>query len=295
MTLISVVITTHKREPSIVERAVRSVLAQTYENIELFVVDDSPSDYPYREEVRKTVEKYADKNVKYIEHEQCMGACAARNTGLEHCSGEFIAFLDDDDEWKPLKLEKQLRGFIEEKIALVYCAWEVKDDTTGVSIYPEFRCMSGKIYTELIKENFVGSTSYPLLRRSALEEIGGFDIVMQSAQDFDVWLRLAQRYEVNYVNEPLAVYHIHAGERITTNNLKKINGLERLNEKNKEYLLQNKAARHIRQMKLVPLYAGNHQIKKALKIWFRAMFLQPLKVKMNLSYLFRLCRMVISE
>ena len=127
--MVSAVITTCKREPAIAERALLSVLNQTYKDIEIIIVDDSPDDYPLRKEVESMVTRHA--GVKYIKHAQCMGACAARNTGLRAASGEFIAYLDDDDEWLPEKTAVQLEAFTDDRIALVYCdAYEV-DDTTG--------------------------------------------------------------------------------------------------------------------------------------------------------------------
>ena len=74
--LVSAVITTHKRPPEIVERALKSVLGQTYSNIEIFVVDDSPEDYVFRSDVKSMVESYSDKKVRYIAHKKCMGKFA---------------------------------------------------------------------------------------------------------------------------------------------------------------------------------------------------------------------------
>ena len=88
MVLVSAVITSHKRKPEIVERAIKSVLSQTHKNMELFVVDDSSSDYEHRGAVKAMVEKYADQKVTYIAHETCSGACVARNTGFVAAKGE---------------------------------------------------------------------------------------------------------------------------------------------------------------------------------------------------------------
>ena len=129
--LVTAVITTHKRPPEIVERALKSILIQTYKNIEIFVVDDSPAEYELRSAVKNMVESYADRNVTYIAHKKCMGACAARNTGLEAANGEFIGYLDDDDEWFPIKIEEQLKGFDSEDVALVYCGNNVFYESTG--------------------------------------------------------------------------------------------------------------------------------------------------------------------
>ena len=80
MPLVTAVITTHKREVAIVERALKSVLSQTHKELEVFVVDDSPCDFYDRDNVKAVVEKYIDENVTYIAHEKCSGACVARNT-----------------------------------------------------------------------------------------------------------------------------------------------------------------------------------------------------------------------
>lgn len=97
--LVSVVITTYKRRVSQIKAAIDSVLNQSHENLELIIVDDSPNEYEYRDEVKNYCENISDSRVKYIQHEKNMGACAARNTGFSNSNGKYIAFLDDDDEW----------------------------------------------------------------------------------------------------------------------------------------------------------------------------------------------------
>lgn len=282
MTTVTAVITTHKREPEIVERALNSILSQTYSPIQTIVVDDSPADFPLRDAVRQLVE---GKGVQYIPHEACKGACAARNTGLAAATGEFIAFLDDDDVWMPEKIEKQLEKF-SDGVALVYCGYDVYCCATGETVKRRSVYLRGSVYEELIKENFIGSTSFPLLRKSCLEEIGGFDVLMQSAQDYDVWLRLSQKYDVDYVEEPLVLYYVHDGERISKNHNKRIAGQKRLIEKNMSYLKQNGEAYWIRHIKLVPEYAANKQMGKALSVWLKAVARRPWKVKVNLRYLY---------
>jgi len=105
--LITAIIPTYKRPFKLLERALRSVLAQTYRNIEVVVVDDSPSTYQGRAEIAANI--HLDDRVTYIQHDAQKGACAARNTGLAHANGKYIAFLDDDDEWLPEKIELQYR------------------------------------------------------------------------------------------------------------------------------------------------------------------------------------------
>lgn len=295
MYLVSAVITTHKREPKIVERALKSILNQTYKNIEIIVVDDSPADYAFRSLVKKMIEKYKNERVLYIAHESCQGACAARNTGLAHARGEFIGYLDDDDEWLPNKIDKQLSGLIDDRIAFVYCGSETMIDNKSMIKSPWIEFFKGEIFNQLILRNFVGSTSFPLIRKCCLEAVGGFDVFMESAQDYDVWLRLAERYAVNYVKDILVRYHIHDTEQISKNYMRRVNGLERLNEKNKEYLIKNKNAWHIRNIQLAPEYAGNGEKAKAWKTWFKASFKCPFYIKNNLRYLKRMLSIMLEK
>ncbi len=134
--MVSVIITTYKREPEMVLRAIDSVLVQTFHDIEIIVVDDSPADFPARKDVRAAVEMRQNENarisIRYIAHSKNKGACVARNTGLEAATGEYIAYLDDDDEWLPEKIEKQMQVMQKSNAGLVYCGNTVKNDRTGI-------------------------------------------------------------------------------------------------------------------------------------------------------------------
>lgn len=288
MSLVTAVVTTHRREPQMVERAIQSVLAQTHKALELIVVDDSPSDFALRDAVKDMTEKYS--TVKYIQHKTCQGACAARNTGLEMAHGEFIGFLDDDDEWKPNKIERQLTGFVSESVALVYCESELVDSKTGEKRLRNPGNCQGKIFGELIKGNFVGSCSFPLIRTSALREIGGFDTQLLSSQDHDVWLRLAEKYDAAYIDEPLVTYYIHSGDQISKNYARIVNGLEGVDCKYKDYISNHREVFWIRKTRLAPAYAGNKQLGKALLLWCRCVLKCPRKVWGNLRCLYGIVR-----
>ncbi len=287
--MISAVITTCKRAPDMVLRAVNSILAQTYHNIEIIVIDDSPDDYMYRSKVRSVIEKCAEENtdigIYYIPHKRNMGACAARNTGMNHAKGEYIAYLDDDDEWLPEKLEKQFSKIQETKAALVYCGYYCKNEGTSKLIERNTEYHRGRVFKELLYQNFVGSTSFPLINLACLKSIGGFDIQMQSAQDADAWLRISKTYEIECVEEPLIIYHEHGGEQITNNPVKRINGLERLNQKYEKYINADPVLWWRRHIFITPYYAANGEMKKARTIWWRCVKTCPTKIKENLQYL----------
>ena len=295
--MVSVVITTCGREPEILRRAMDSVQNQTYNDWEMIVVDDSSSEYPLRDAVKKMVEEFssvqktdASHCVRYIAHEVNQGAGIARNTGMAAAIGEYIAYLDDDDEWLPEKLALQVQKAEEcgNKVALIYCGALVKTDATNRVVLRKQEYYRGNIFDSLILENYIGSTSFPLIRTECLRKIGGFDASMQSAEDADVWLRLAAHYEMDYVKEPLVCYHIHEGVRISTNISKRIAGMERLNQKNQEYLSLHPQAFCIRNLKLARVYAKGGQLRKALSIWWRAVVRFPWNPIQNGKFLIQI-------
>lgn len=292
--MVSAIVTTYKREPNMVLRALDSILAQTYRNIEIIVVDDSPSDFSAREDVRTAVEMRqrdnSEINIRYIAHEKNMGACVARNTGLEAAKGEYIAYLDDDDEWLPEKIEKQMEVMQKTGVGLVYCGNMIQNDQTGLRTVAKKQYYRGKIFERLLFSNFIESTSYPLIRKESLEQVGGFDPSMQAAQDYDVWLRIAERYEIDYVPEALVLYHEHGGERITTNPQKKISGLKRINEKYADYLEKDRRLWWTRNLSVAYYYALAHEKKKAFSLWCKCMFKCPEKCSDNFISLFQIIK-----
>lgn len=154
MDLISVIITTHNREVNIVKRALASALKQTYKNIEIIVVDDSYESFLESRLIKEECLKH--ECVSYIINDKKHGACEARNLGLKYAKGDFVAFLDDDDEWYPTKLQKQLALFIDSRIAFVYCGFSFVNDSNGMEkVYMLDKRFRGDVYPELLYKNFV--------------------------------------------------------------------------------------------------------------------------------------------
>lgn len=275
--LVSAIITTHNREPEIVVRAVKSVLKQTYKNIELIVVDDSSSSYSLRAEVERSIRDLSDKIV-YIKHEVSCGACVARNTGLRHSHGYYVGFLDDDDEWMPHKIEEQLKGFYDDRIAMVYSQIYFVDDISGVKyLGKKFarQAISGKIFEQLLKHNIVGPTSNPLIKKDCLDRVGGFDVLMESSQDYDLWIRIAMKYSIEYLDKPLLVYHLHSEYRISADTDRRISGIKRINRKYSEYINEDSDTWYMQYIHLVPLYLKKYGRKKALIMWAKCVKRKP--------------------
>ncbi|MBU1007661.1 glycosyltransferase [Candidatus Dependentiae bacterium] len=198
--------------------AIESVLQQTYKNFELLIVDDGSSD-----DTRELCQKYlADHRVTYL-HQKNSGVSAARNHGIKKSSGDYIAFLDDDDSWLPEKLEKQL-SFVENlcdsQFGLCYTALEfmTKDGRkTGII---QSHHAEKNIFREMLYENIVDCTSSVLVPRSVLDDVGLFQEHLSYAEDYDLWLRIAKKYHIYSIDEPLALYREHSNK--LSSNLEKM-------------------------------------------------------------------------
>lgn len=257
--IISVIIPTYKRPVETVMRAIKSVLSQTLSPSEIIVVDDSPTDFKESDSLRQAIEK-ENENIVYLKHPLNMGACAARNTGITNSTGEFVAFLDDDDEWMPEKLEKQISCFEDEQCGLVYCDCILSTDDKASNNISNRRnlsyiCYSGQVHEKLAKENFIGSTSFVVVRKSCFDDVGMFDNDFESCQDYDMWLRIAGKYLVKYVDEPLVKYSLHDNEKISTDYNKCIQGLELLIKKHNMLYRQHPFALAKHQISI----AGHHR------------------------------------
>ena len=223
--LVSVVIPTYNRA-QLLCRAIRSVLRQTYTHLECIVVDDGSTD-----DTAQIVRQFADDRLLYLRHETNRGGSAARNTGIQNASGNYLAFLDSDDEWLPAKLEKQLQSLqsCSEHVGAVHCQFYAVFDATGDRIKVKkplnFR---GDVYQRLLQGENQSSTSLFLVRRECFKTCGLFDEELTSFQDYDMWLRIAQRYHFECVEEPLAVVHVHYGSRVSVDLMARSTGLERI-------------------------------------------------------------------
>jgi glycosyltransferase involved in cell wall biosynthesis len=196
--LVTVVIPAFNSEETI-EAALESALDQTYRPLEVLVVDDHSSDG-----TAKIVESYACRGVKLLHLPEQRGASGARNAGVEAATGELIAFLDSDDEWLPLKLEKQAGPILSDgDCVFVSCAareFSPLGEDRG-DLYHGRRPVEGvECWKSLLACNTVATPSV-LVWRKHLLETDGFDEKLKVCEDQDMWIRLAARGSVRYVND----------------------------------------------------------------------------------------------
>lgn len=276
--LISVIVPTYKRKPEMIGRAVNSILSQTYSNIELIVVDDSPKSFEYRNEIKDYLEKLNDNRIRYIQHDENQGANKARNTGIIASKGEYVAFLDDDDEWMKDKLELQLEKFDNPNVALVYCKAEIIDEVNH-SIRPIINVLrKGNHFKELLKQNFIGSNSFVLIKKTSIEKVGMYNEELLSNQDYDLFLRIAEKFEINFVDKVLVKYYIHEGDRISTDPQKQLQGRLGVERNFNEQISKDEQLKLIWAIKKIPLYfkAGKKSI--AVKSFFKMLLTHPIFV-----------------
>ncbi len=193
------------------KEAIQSVLSQTYQDFELLVLDNSSKD-----DTEKIVRGFNDARIRYIRHEP-LNIAKARNLGWQGARGEYIAYLDDDDLWLPNKLEAELSIFEKKgsEVALVYGGF-FKIDTDGNKIKEHHPVLQGKILEEILipKDDFTGSASNAMIRKSALEALRGYDNHIVTGEDWELYLRLANRYTIEYTDETVLEIRQHAGPRL---------------------------------------------------------------------------------
>jgi glycosyltransferase involved in cell wall biosynthesis len=186
--------------------AVESVLSQTYQNLELLVIDDGSTDA-----TGEVLERFGSR-IKVLKKAHA-GAEAARNLGLEHARGEFIGFIDSDDVWYPNRLSLQLPLFSKPEVGLVFGNAVLVDHRSKPpralrrTFFDNVRPSRGQVMKEFARGCFVPCSSV-LVRRHCFAELGGFTVGYVAA-DYLKWLQISARYELDYVAEPVFEYAIH--------------------------------------------------------------------------------------
>ena len=191
-------------------RALDSVFAQTWTDLEVIVVDDASSD-----DTLDRLARLDDPRLRFVQNPVNRGPAASRNTGVTHARGDFVAFLDSDDEWLPNKLTEQIDVFRNSNLnpGLVYSSVE-RVSPTGVKL---IRANTrGMVCDKLLLKNKVaGSSSSVLIPRKILNELGGFDEQFPPREDLELWVRVAERYPLDYSEACGVKRHLDRDDRIS--------------------------------------------------------------------------------
>ncbi|QFS48210.1 glycosyltransferase [Nostoc sphaeroides] len=200
----SVIIPAYNSEKTI-KHTIQSVLNQTFTDLELIVINDGSQD-----STLEVVTQIQDSRIKVFSYPNA-GGNVSRNRGLHVAVGEFVSFLDADDIWTPDKLNSQLKALQENITAKVAYSWTDYIDENGEFILSGKRInLNGNVYDNLLLNNFLENGSNPLICRKALITLGGFDESLCAAQDWDMWLRLASKFDFICVPSVQILYRISA-------------------------------------------------------------------------------------
>lgn len=226
--MVSVIITTYGGGEKL-ERAILSVLCQTYKDFEIIVVDDNEPYTDSRYKTESIMEKFEnEKRVKYIKHKKNMNGSAARNTGIKEARGEYIAFLDDDDIYLSKRIELSLKFLIENP--------QYKGVCTGV-IFIEY----GNIYNLLIPtqrelhykdiildQSAIGTGSNIFVESDVVRSVLGFDESFFRFQDLEFMIRITQVCRIAYCDDLLIIKDVNKNRKL--NYLKVKNALNHFNK-----------------------------------------------------------------
>ena len=203
MPTISVIIPVYNGQKTIKE-TIESVLYQTFADFELIVVNDGSQDATI-----ELVNSINDSRIKVFSYPNA-GVSASRNRGLDKAQGEFISFLDADDLWTLDKLEAQLKALQENPQAALAYSWTDWIDESGQFLRPGGHIkVNGRAYDKLLVRDFIESGSNPLIRKQALDTVGGFEGSITHGEDWEMWLRLAACYEFVAVSSPQVLYRVY--------------------------------------------------------------------------------------
>ncbi|MBD3343560.1 MAG: glycosyltransferase [Chitinivibrionales bacterium] len=267
--LVSVVLPTFNRESSI-NRAIQSVINQTYKRFELIVVDDGSTD-----STENVVKKTKDQRIKYIKFSENYGAATARNEGVQQAQGDYVAFQDSDDEWMPNKLERQMSCFAlaANNVGMVYTDMLriFENGKTTVLFAPNV--VKGKIMDkkELEYQAFGIGQVTAVIRKNCFDSVGYFDSSLPRFIDMEFFLRLTHQFDAIRINTPLV--RCYESEGISSN---KANGVKvrlRFLEKYKDSIsTQFKASQYA---KIAELLFSLRQYRLSVEYLFNAFQLSP--------------------
>jgi glycosyltransferase involved in cell wall biosynthesis len=223
--LVTIIIPT-KNRLSLLKNALKSVYEQSYQNTEIIVIDvcsdDGTADFLKEETKRKGIKVYTSK-VPVL-------AGAARNIGIKEATGDLVAFLDDDDEWLPEKLEKQVPLFNKPGVGLVYTGAKLINIDQNI-IYIVAPQINGDVFEELLIENKIGTTNTVVLKAEIAKELL-FDISFPAREEYDLWLRVAKTHKIAGVPLPMVkVYSRNTLSRISSDVGNYVTAIDLLNDK----------------------------------------------------------------
>jgi glycosyltransferase involved in cell wall biosynthesis len=268
MPKVSVIIPTHNRA-EFLRSAITSILNQTFQDFEIIIIDDASKDH-----TREVITNFNDARIKFIYNHVSKGAAGSRNIAIMNSSCEYVAFLDDDDEWLPEKLKIQT-------CLLDNSPPEVGGVCTG---YFTVEKMCGRILStvnpemiDLPKGNPIATSSI-LLRRECFEKCGLFDESMLACSDYDMWIRISKKFSFKIIENTLVKYCVHENG-LTLNHEKKARSLEILLKKHENFFKSDCKGYSKQYLELGVIYCYNREIQNGRKAFGKSIVINPFEIR----------------
>jgi len=245
----------------------------------VIIIDDCSND-----DTEQMVRSIDDNRITYRKLESNKGVAATRNVGINLARGQYIAFLDSDDEYLPNKLQLQINKIekLPKDVGIVYSGYFIlyEPDKLHGKVLPQYK---GNIFSTLLKHNCIGSAT-PLIRKECFNVCGMFDESLPNCEDWDLWIRFSNKYKLEYINEPLANIYTHGNQTSTSIN-SAIKGGEKLLEKYKDLISANRDTASYLLQRLGFLYFLNNQPYECFKYYLKSIKTDPsnLESYINLS------------
>ena len=276
MPKVSVIIPTHNRA-EFLRSAITSVLNQTFQDFEIIVIDDASNDH-----TREVIANFNNARIKVIHNQISKGAAGARNIGIVNTSCEYIAFLDDDDEWLPEKLQIQtcLLDNSPPKVGGVLTGYTIEKMSERIVSTVNYAMI------DLPKGNPIATSSI-LLRRECFEKCGLFDENMLTGSDYDMWIRISKKFSFKVIKNALVKYYIHENS-LTFNYEKRARSLEILLEKHKDFFKSDYKGYSKQYLELGITYCYKGDIQKGRKALGTSIKINPFEMRNYFNFILSL-------
>jgi glycosyltransferase involved in cell wall biosynthesis len=286
---ISVIIPTYNRA-RLLPRAIESVLKQTFTDFELIIVDDGSTDNT-KEVINSYIKK--DNRITYVYQENSGGPAKPKNTGIKIAKGEYIAFLDSDDEWLPSKLEKQYKLYEDNNnknnnIGLVGCgSINIRNKKEIYIPIKSLNANSKKLLIRCVPH----SSSSIIIKRSIFKKVGLFDENIKIGEDRELYIRINKKYKFLFIQEPLFNYYIHDNNISISDNKKgtarRVKNRLYIMKKHKNIYKKYPNLYYNELKKIGTFYMLNKEYISARKNFIKAMRIKPFSriyINLILSY-----------
>jgi glycosyltransferase involved in cell wall biosynthesis len=258
--LISVITPTYNRA-HVITRAINSILGQTFRDYEYIIIDDGSKD-DTKSLINGIIETHPEgKRIQFHQHTVNRGQNAALNTGLSLAKGNYVAFLDSDDEWLPDMLQEQINQFQADKDVSCSYTWPGTYNSRGELVPGRKYSIKGYMYMEALTQGYICNPTTLMAKKECFDKLGGFKTEFVTCQDDDICLRLAKEFKFGLVPEIKAIIHDDAGNQTISNRTVYADDWYKLFNKYEKDILQycgkETFARHLNKCAVLYMKIGN--------------------------------------